>query len=53
MSDNDEAYRANAYRVARVMKTVATKADLEARARNLDAAGKHVAAEIFREVASE
>ena len=53
MTANDKAYRENAYRVARSMKAVATKEEMEERARRLDSSGKDVAAAIFREVANE
>jgi DNA-binding transcriptional regulator/RsmH inhibitor MraZ len=49
----DEAYRENAYRVARSMKAVATKNEMDERARILDSSGKRAAAAIFREVAAE
>ena len=53
VATDEAAYRENAYRVARSMKAVATKREMETRARNLDSAGKHIAAEIFRAVANE
>ena len=51
--DEKAAYRKNAYRVARSMKAVATKNEMEERARILDSSGKRAAAAIFREVAAE